>query len=783
MAGEGSRYYPYLPGVRAHLIDGNYYSNTVTRADPIAMIGTAQDGPLYWPNYLHRADSGSLTYGNVTKGDYNVLKGLAQLSASGADNVVAARITGRYSETILLESTSATVMDLDVDDDEAVGHDYKLDALFVPETNTQTVFVLTSQDTQVEWLATVEIDPSSTAVIDNGTETIPASQWVEGQEYWINYHSGYIEFAYPPIDDGLDTTSDNGSIILNGSYWPYSIRLKSLYPGSKYNTYYNGIQSTATMLVTTSIADGAGTVTITRPDSMGLGSLSITVTADDTNFDVADAINSLKTNTFVKAYVNVVGQRRKIHSLVSNTTAPYTNDSVVETSPTYSGTSPYTARFFSTTFDAAVPTITTGSERIWNQAKTYRRFHYGDDEEFHLANIPGVTGLPAPVSNGDAVISAEGGDISRDWGGTTPDYVTLPYYYAYHIEDNFVQDIYNSLLYNGTAYIECRPNSSGNCYDTSGNPTNVYYRGLKTDYGAFDYIERASVAWLVPKNMWIDNKVFNYSSTSPYYQETTFANLFSEFALTMWENGSFCMISMAYKPLGKTELADIDQYVGDAVNHFANLAFDAISGITGASIDAGRFIVASVGPEVMVRMATLGRTFTTNEALVAGTIAALPAHTAPTNRPLRGALGLKFDFTNTQLNQLVQNHLLCCKVAPDQQIKIVSGVTGAANISAIQPSDYTRIRTMRIVREAVNVVKLAGEPWIGEGNSIEMRAALKTAVVERLKTMISDTSLSGFKVDIATVNTGYYLDNLNIYLELNVPGEIGQITVNVSVKQ
>ena len=423
MSGEASRYYANLPGVQAYLIDGNYYSSSIAQADAIVVLGSAQDGPLFRPSFLQRADSGTLTYGSPTAtAVYNLMKGVSQINSSGADNIVGCRITGQYAETILLESLTP----------ESVS----LDAITVSETNTQTRFSLTVNDVRQEWLSYVAIDAlvsANVVIVEDdpvtGTVAVPAEDWIEGQEYWINYKEGYIEFAYPPVDDGLDTTTSNGTIAFTAEKWPHSIKLRSVYPGSRYNTSFSGNEDTASMLVT--VDASAGTITITRPDGVGTGDLEIDFTATDTNQDIVDAINSLTTNNIIQAYVVDSSYETNVNSLVTNSGTPYTDASVVETTPTLEGVAPYTEKFFSTTSSSR--DVVDGSTRLWDVATTYRRFHYGSDEETKLENIPGVTGIPAPVSNGDSVVTAVGTAITRYVSGGTPtttddDEAELPYY-------------------------------------------------------------------------------------------------------------------------------------------------------------------------------------------------------------------------------------------------------------------------------------------------------------------------------------------------------------------
>jgi len=613
---------------------------------------------------------------------------------------------------------------------------------------------------------------------------ILVDEWIEGQHYWINYHNGAIEFPSAPYDSA--TTPDATLKFTSCTKVNYSIRLRSVFPGSLYNTSYTTSETNASHLVTvTDSGASGGTIRITKPAGKGTGYIEVDYDADDTNYEVAELINNATGNTFVQAYID--GNFRDINALATNNSTPATDTAV--------GTSaPWNTNFLSMTSSGDPPTPTTNAaSNLWETSiATYRRFHYGAAEEYSIENIPGVSGRPAPITNGTSTVTV-GSDILTQGAGPVNHY--LPYYYSAHSTLTLKQDLYNSLLSYGEYYVECYPDENGKYYVEGGiydgRPTNIVLKVTKATEGAFDWLEKIDISWLVPKNMWADDIIYKYDSdwvtTAPTVAtapNVTFAEEFSVFAKSCWERGSHTMVSMAYTPVASPDLLSVSAHVTDVIAHQATISYAAVSGITGTALDSGRFLCLLPGPDVKVRMPGAGNVHTTPEALFAATVAGMPPGQGPTNQPLNGALGLRYRFTQQQLDDLTDNHLIALKASAmgtAERIRIVDGVTQAADIAVGQPSDFTRVRTMRIVTTAVNAIRNAAEPWIGQGNSRPMRQSLATEISKVLSGMKDNTTLNGYAFSISSTNSGYQNDTLNIDLTLIPSGEVRHITITVSV--
>jgi len=722
---------------------------------------------------MERPGSAMGLYGTVNKSNpYDLSKSIYQLSSAGADNIIGVRVTGQYAETILPTGVAATAVTLE---------EVSAGVHFTANGSTKVFQLVDGDGNNVKWLATLEIEPtlttailpgstvagvliSPTVTIGDDTDAIIAEDWVEGQDFWVNYKDGIVEFAYAP-----DTGFDGSDIVFtNVTAWPYAIRLQSIYPGDLYNTDYSGNEINSSMLVT--VNSTATELTITSPAERGTRVITVELAATDTNYEVALAINRYLYNNFVRAYVD--GDNNALQTIVANYSTPPTDTGEGDNAP-------WNSQFFTwynepTYYWEAIGGLVEDDMDAWNRLATFRRFHYGDAEELSLANIPGVTGLPAPFG-----VTVGSHEVRSS--------VYLKYYYAAHSTVNFKQDLYNALLYRNSQYVECLPNGTGVYYNaTTGVPTTATEMGLKADFGVLDVIEKFDFIWLVPKCMWVDTKVYKYTEASGVFaaELTSYAELLCEFVASAWERGSHPMLSMAYSPISNPTLLGIDSYVSTIINHAAALDMASVSGVIGATIDAGRYVVLSAGPEVMVKVPGQGDVWTTCEALVAANIASLDPGSAPINMPLRGAMGMRYSFTLQQLDDLIAAHMMVIDGSYiDRTIRMLGNATMAADLSVSQPSDYTKIRTMRIVTTAVNMIANIARPWIGKSNSSETRNSLKRAVDQRLMDMAKNGLLNAFQFTIHPVTTGIRADILKIDLSLTPTDSIDKIEVTVTVRR
>jgi hypothetical protein len=128
-------------------------------------------------------------------------------------------------------------------------------------------------------------------------------------------------------------------------------------------------------------------------------------------------------------------------------------------------------------------------------------------------------------------------------------------------------------------------------------------------------------------------------------------------------------------------------------------------------------------------------------AVIAGMLSANDAHISLTNKAMALST-LESRFTQPQLTQLVQNHVLAAEQQRGRGVRVVKAITTSSN------SAFHQITTRRIVDFAKYGVRSAASPYIGRLNNERVRAALKATVVSFLQEMLDSEMLVAFEVDV-----------------------------------
>lgn len=159
-------------------------------------------------------------------------------------------------------------------------------------------------------------------------------------------------------------------------------------------------------------------------------------------------------------------------------------------------------------------------------------------------------------------------------------------------------------------------------------------------------------------------------------------------------------------------------------------------------------------------------------AVLAGMLSANDPHISLTNKPLAvGALETR--FTQPQLTQLVQNHVLACEEQRGRGVRVVKAITTSSN------SAFHQITTRRIVDFAKYGVRSAASPYIGRLNNERVRAALKTTVVSFLQEMLDDEMLVAFEVDVFATRADEIKGIANVTISLQPTFSIDFIKVTM----
>lgn len=205
----------------------------------------------------------------------------------------------------------------------------------------------------------------------------------------------------------------------------------------------------------------------------------------------------------------------------------------------------------------------------------------------------------------------------------------------------------------------------------------------------------------------------------------------------------------------------------------------------GNPIDIGAYIsvVASWGK---MRNGSASRLYPTvgyynacGDGAYAGLMSILSPEISTTNQKIRGMEPLR-ELSARQVNDLCGSRFVCFWTQPPGYV-VASGMTGAHNISQYYRSDFVRLTTVRITHEAINVVRLAANQFIGRPNNAVNRSALEAAIDEALGKMQKRGALEGFKFSLKSTPTMRVLGQLIVDLTLIPAFELIDIEVLVGL--
>lgn len=305
--------------------------------------------------------------------------------------------------------------------------------------------------------------------------------------------------------------------------------------------------------------------------------------------------------------------------------------------------------------------------------------------------------------------------------------------------------------------------------------------GYLEKQGAYQLLENYQVDWVVPTGVYADEKLLDRNKDFAY-----------ELAL-------FCAINstrnksvygaIPMKPLTDTSLAGIQAHAKYLAN-FKNQYFmkdnkgSVITDGKGNPIDLGKFISLIAGPTVTVNHQVYSlREDAGAVSYVAYNTVLLP-QSAPTNKRLPGTNGIKYNFSNAQLNEIVGNRMVVFgkKFSPRGQVLqgayIVDGPTCAR-----PGSEYGRLSTLKVMREVSDQTREVADPYIGEANTIEQRNALSAALSKRYDTLVTSGVILDYSFNLVATQRDQVLGQASLELGIVAPQELRKITTVMGLKR
>lgn len=159
--------------------------------------------------------------------------------------------------------------------------------------------------------------------------------------------------------------------------------------------------------------------------------------------------------------------------------------------------------------------------------------------------------------------------------------------------------------------------------------------------------------------------------------------------------------------------------------------------------------------------------------LYAAIIARLDAWSATTGKPLYNVSKLRYNPTRTQALALVNKGVVPVQLDFQRVARWVDGTTFAPSAS-----DYVRLSTLRIIFDAVKIVRGISQKYIGEGMSTAQKNAFETQISSSLRGMhqLGAVNHSDFRVQYSPSTNTAIVD-----LAIVPAFELREVYVNVSV--
>jgi hypothetical protein len=187
----------------------------------------------------------------------------------------------------------------------------------------------------------------------------------------------------------------------------------------------------------------------------------------------------------------------------------------------------------------------------------------------------------------------------------------------------------------------------------------------------------------------------------------------------------------------------------------------------------GAFLTV-VGTEVVPNNANTVWGYSNGACAYAGAMSQLVSWSSPTGKVAFNVSGLRWNPTRTQQQNMVNLGVMPVALDFNRIPRWIDAATFTKN-----GSDYTRLTTVRIINDAISVIRQISAGFIGESASTQHRNALETAITSGLRSMQQAGALLASDFTI-TYNAA--TNSADIDLVLQPAFEIRTINITVSVQ-
>jgi hypothetical protein len=372
---------------------------------------------------------------------------------------------------------------------------------------------------------------------------------------------------------------------------------------------------------------------------------------------------------------------------------------------------------------------------------------------------------------------------------TAAESTTSPNYSAYYPsseadvinqfgEDSYLHRAYYELTTSGAARVVLVPLPSDTAFNhTNGTLSSASSNGVAVLDAAFAACESARADIIVPWGRGSDSTDWDDSAT-PATPGGTYDYFYAD-------NSTDTSKSWVAKIAAKCAELTLNSYPVFAVMGIKGLA--GIENPTPSQVSTGialRNLVAKnavvsgnlvsvVASEMHLLSAPDAWGWSNGACAYAALISRLDSWSATTGKPLYNVDKVRFDLTRTQAEALITKGIVPIQLDFSRSARWVDGITFAAD-----SSDYSRLSSLRIIFDAVKLVRTIAQNYVGEGMSLQMRNAFETQLSSALRSMqqVGAVMSSDFRVQYSPADNKAYVD-----LAITPAFELREVIVSVSV--
>ena len=333
---------------------------------------------------------------------------------------------------------------------------------------------------------------------------------------------------------------------------------------------------------------------------------------------------------------------------------------------------------------------------------------------------------------------------------------------------------------------------SGSRYtiDDVGQPVSEYSDAVVTEdmigylktQGAYQILENYNVDYIYPAGVYADS-VQTVNPYSDFQRELALVCAVLTYRTKMTHG------FIDVKPNSNTTLVGIDAYVAKLVNTHANLYYmtdqdgNVIYDADNKPMDIGWYTSVVVGPEVVMNSDVLGTYYGSPAIAYAALNAVLQPQSSPLNKAIRNVNGMKFKFSNKQMNALVGNRMVCFKLKNEGMATASSTPYVVDGITAGAPGcDYSDIAIVKVVTDVVDNIRQVADPFIGEQNTVEQRNALSALISKRLAKLVELGEIQSYEFEVSATIQQQLLGEASIALTIIPAMTLKKITTVVALR-